>query len=55
MAHKKNWGKRSQSALSQRFLSTICLVNGWCQGDGFLSVGAQTGAIKLEMAGTYDW
>ena len=23
-----------------------------CQGDGFLSVGARTGAIKLAMAGT---
>ena len=26
-------------------------VNG-CQGDGFMSMGAQTGAIKLSMAGT---
>ena len=25
----------------------------WCQGNGFLSVGAQMGAIKLAMAGTY--
>ena len=24
-----------------------------CQGDGFLSVGAQRGAIKLAMAGQY--
>ena len=23
----------------------------WCQGDGFSSVGTQTGAIKLAMAG----
>ena len=29
-------------------------MNG-CQGDGFLSVGVQTGAIKLTMAGTRDW
>ena len=29
-------------------------VNG-CQGDGFSSVGSQTGAIKLAMAGTQDW
>ena len=27
----------------------------WCQGDGFSSVGTQTGAIKLTMAGTQDW
>ena len=27
----------------------------WCQGDGFLSVGARIGAIKLAMAGTQDW
>ena len=33
---------------------TICLVN-WCYGDGFLSVGTQTGTIKLAMAGTQDW
>ena len=26
-----------------------------CQGDGFSSVGAQTVAIKLTMAGTQDW
>ena len=26
-----------------------------CQGDGFSSVGAQTGAIKLALAGTQDW
>ena len=24
----------------------------WWQGDGFLSVGSQTGTIKLAMAGT---
>ena len=24
----------------------------WCQGGGFLNVGAQTGAIKLTMVGT---
>ena len=27
----------------------------WCQGDGFLSMGTRTGAIKLAMAGTQDW
>ena len=27
----------------------------WCQGDGLSSVGTQAGAIKLAMAGTYDW
>ena len=26
----------------------------WCQGDGFLRVGAQTGAIKLAIADTQD-
>ena len=26
-----------------------------CQGDGFSSEGARTGAIKLTMAGTQDW
>ena len=26
-----------------------------CQGDGFLSMSAQMGAIKLVMAGTQDW
>ena len=26
----------------------------WCHGDGFSSVGARTGAIKLAMAGTQD-
>ena len=25
----------------------------WCQGDDFLSISAQTGTIKLAMAGTY--
>ena len=29
-------------------------MNG-CQGDGFSNVGAQTGAIKLTMAGIQDW
>ena len=29
-------------------------MNG-CQGDGFSSVGAQTCAIKLAMAGIQDW
>ena len=27
----------------------------WPQGNGFSSVGARTGAIKLAMAGTQDW
>ena len=27
----------------------------WCQGDGFSSVGARTGVIKLAMTGTQDW
>ena len=26
-----------------------------CQGDGFSSVGSQTGTIKLTMAVTQDW
>ena len=26
-----------------------------CHGDGFMSVGAQTGTIKLVLAGTQDW
>ena len=37
---------------------TTYLFSKWvnlCQGDGFLSMGAQTGAIKLAMAGTQDW
>ena len=46
------------SWISNDFRSTILhnylfskQVNG-CQGDGFLSVGARTGAIKLAMAGS---
>ena len=42
------------SWISNNFRSTILhtLKVVWCQGDGFSSVGAQTGAIKLAMAGT---
>ena len=59
-AHIKNWGKRSKQASSQQFWTQSRYhlfskrVN-WCQGDGFSSVGARTGAIKLAMAGTQDW
>ena len=34
---------------------TICKQVNWCQGDGFSSVGARMGAIKLAMTGTQDW
>ena len=53
--HTKNWGKQSQllQVSSQRFWASK-QVNG-CQGDDFTSVGTQTGAIKLPLAGTQDW
>ena len=53
---EKNWDKLrvNNSGYNKDTILFSKQVNG-CQGDGFLSVGAQTGAIKLAMAGTQDW
>ena len=56
--HMKNWGKRSQQASSQQFLTQqryylFSKQVNWCHGDGFFECRhTNQGAIKLAMAGT---